>query len=115
MHTQIPMHAKLRKETEIETYIAMEVALLISHKNDRCPKVKISIRHIFPSWNVLIVMFTKLYTYFIYIYIYILFFLYIYIYYFLYIYTLAPWTLPLFDISSVTRKITFIRNYRYNR
>ena len=105
MHTQIPMHAKVRKETEIETHIAMEVALLISHKNDRCPKVKISIRHIFPSWNVLIVMFTKLYTYFIYI----------YIYYFIYIYTLAPWTLPLFDISSVTRKITFIRNYRYNR
>ena len=89
MHTQIPMHAKLRKETEIETYIAMEVALLISHKNDRCPKVKISIRHIFPSWNVLIVMFTKLYTYFIYIYIYIytIFFIYIYILFFIYIHS----------------------------
>ena len=49
MHTRILMHAKVRKETQIETHIAMEAALLISHKNDQCPKVKISIRHIFPS------------------------------------------------------------------
>ena len=62
MHTRIPMHAKVRKETQIETHIAMEAALVKG--------VKV---------------------------------------------TLAPWTLPLFDISSVTRKRTFIRNYRYNR
>ena len=35
MHTHIPMHAKVRKETQIETHIAMEAALLISHKRKR--------------------------------------------------------------------------------